>query len=248
VPDGPDGRRLVLAENADGGWRATLDRRPLRATTVDGWAQGFALPAEGGQLEVTHEAGARTGWLWLQGALAATVLILALPSARRRAVDLDEESEVEAAEPLPVVAMPPDDEVAEPQPRSSRRRKRGAVPSRRRRGERVTAEQWLNVPAEAPAEDSEPEIDEPEPYVADKPQPGLADAPESPRVLGQGPPGSIGSNRGTPDPTGPAVLELGPDLQETATLRPPPVVASVDDGSTYRPKRAARRHNERAKR
>jgi GT2 family glycosyltransferase len=207
VPDGPDGRRLVLAENADGGWQATLDGRQLRPVTVDDWAQGFALPAGGGQLEVTHAAGARSGLLWLQGALAAAVLILALPSARRRAVDSDDESD--APEPVPVIGPPQDDEAEGAKPHPSRRRKRGAVPSRRRRGERVTAEQWLNAPPEAL---SEPELD-------------VLEAPEWDRA---------------PD------AEI--DDQETATLGPPPVVASSDSEPGYQPKRAARRRTEGANR
>ena len=45
----PEGRRLVLAERADTGWRATLDGKALEPAT-DGWAQAFDLPTEGGEL------------------------------------------------------------------------------------------------------------------------------------------------------------------------------------------------------
>jgi arabinofuranan 3-O-arabinosyltransferase len=36
---------LTVAENYNGGWRATLDGRQLTAVIVDGWAQGWRVPA-----------------------------------------------------------------------------------------------------------------------------------------------------------------------------------------------------------
>ena len=48
--DRPAGSLLVITENANPGWRATLDGRPLRAVQVDGWQQGFAVPAGGAGL------------------------------------------------------------------------------------------------------------------------------------------------------------------------------------------------------
>ncbi|WP_432076347.1 glycosyltransferase [Streptomyces wuyuanensis] len=99
IPKGPDGRVLRLADRADEGWQATLDGRPLVRTTVDGWAQGFELPAEGGRLDLTHEAPAtHTAWIWAQGALAVVLVVLALPG-RRREIDDDlpeEEPEIPA--------------------------------------------------------------------------------------------------------------------------------------------------------
>lgn len=80
---------LRLADTADVGWTATLDGKPLTRTTVDGWAQGFELPASGGRLDVTFDAPmSHTGWLWAQGALAVVLVVLALPG-RRRDVDDD---------------------------------------------------------------------------------------------------------------------------------------------------------------
>lgn len=89
IPAGDEGRTLRLADAVDEGWTATLDGRPLTGTTLDGWAQGFELPASGGRLDVTHESPAsHTGWLWAQGALAVVLVVLALPG-RRRHVDDD---------------------------------------------------------------------------------------------------------------------------------------------------------------
>jgi GT2 family glycosyltransferase len=89
IPAGSDGRVLRLADSTDAGWTATLDGKPLTRTTVDGWAQGFQLPAGGGRLDVTFDAPlSHTAWLWAQGALALVLVVLALPG-RRRDVDDD---------------------------------------------------------------------------------------------------------------------------------------------------------------
>ncbi|WP_236244997.1 glycosyltransferase [Streptomyces sp. CC210A] len=89
IPAGGAGRVLRIADRADDGWQATLDGKPLEKTTVDGWAQGFALPAQGGRLDLTYETPvSRTAWLWAQCALAVVLLVLALPG-RRRTVDDD---------------------------------------------------------------------------------------------------------------------------------------------------------------
>ncbi|MEY9967443.1 GT2 family glycosyltransferase [Streptacidiphilus sp. MAP12-16] len=97
VPSGADGRVLRLADPADASWQATLDGKALTPTTVDGWAQGFQLPAAGGQLAVSyHESPIHTAWIAGQGFLALVVLVLALPGRRdRRDDDQPEEGEVE---------------------------------------------------------------------------------------------------------------------------------------------------------
>ncbi|MFE2228688.1 glycosyltransferase family 2 protein [Streptomyces kronopolitis] len=98
VPDGADGRVLRLADAADEGWQATLNGTALKPVTVDGWAQGFALPAGGGTLDLTHENPlGHTLWLWAQGLLAVTLVVLALPG-RRREIDDDLPEDVAAAQ------------------------------------------------------------------------------------------------------------------------------------------------------
>ncbi|HET6861138.1 MAG TPA: glycosyltransferase [Streptomyces sp.] len=103
IPAGEEGRVLRIADAAADGWQATLDGRALPKKTVDGWAQGFELPAEGGRLDLTYESSvARTAWTWTQAGLALLLLVLALPG-RRREVDDDlpeEEPEAVAAEPV----------------------------------------------------------------------------------------------------------------------------------------------------
>ncbi|MFJ8664095.1 glycosyltransferase [Streptomyces sp. NPDC093795] len=89
IPTGPAGRVLRLADRADEGWTATLDGKELTRTTVDGWAQGFELPAAGGRLDVTYDQPlTRTAWIWTQVSLAVVLLVLALPG-RRREIDDD---------------------------------------------------------------------------------------------------------------------------------------------------------------
>ncbi|MFD8707509.1 glycosyltransferase [Kitasatospora sp. NPDC059648] len=100
VPAGPDGRVLRLAESAAPEWKATVNGTALEPTTVDGWAQGFKLPAAGGKLSVTREDSlVHTGWIWAQVLLGLTVLVLALPG-RRSHKDDDLPEEVVAAAAL----------------------------------------------------------------------------------------------------------------------------------------------------
>ncbi|MEU0584753.1 glycosyltransferase [Streptomyces sp. NPDC006132] len=102
IPSGADGRVLRLADSAADGWTATLDGKPLTRTTVDGWAQGFELPATGGRLDVTYEDPiGHTAWLWAQGLLAVVLVVLALPGRRR---DIDDDLPDEPAVPAQAVA------------------------------------------------------------------------------------------------------------------------------------------------
>ncbi|MFI5866023.1 glycosyltransferase family 2 protein [Streptomyces sp. NPDC051546] len=99
IPAGESGRVLRIADRADAGWRATLDGKPLKARTLDGWAQGFELPADAGQLDLVHEdALTRTAWHWAQGLLALVLLVMALPGRRARLDDDLPEEEAPAAE------------------------------------------------------------------------------------------------------------------------------------------------------
>lgn len=102
IKPGADGRILRLADTADEGWTATLDGKPLTRTTVDGWAQGFELPASGGRLDVTFEDSfGHTAWLWAQGSLAVVLVVLALPGRRR---DIDDDLPEEPPVPAQAVA------------------------------------------------------------------------------------------------------------------------------------------------
>ncbi|MER6104879.1 glycosyltransferase [Streptomyces sp. NPDC001832] len=102
IPAGGSGRVLRIADAADPGWEATLNGRPLTPKTVDGWAQGFELPAEGGTLDLTYNTPlSHTAWIWTQAALAMVLVVLALPGRRREIDDdLPEEAMTVSAGPV----------------------------------------------------------------------------------------------------------------------------------------------------
>ncbi|MDF6020650.1 glycosyltransferase family 2 protein [Streptomyces sp. JH34] len=102
IPEGDTGRILRVADAADPGWQATLDGRALTPKTVDGWAQGFELPTEGGTLDLTYDAPlTHTAWIWAQVALGVVLVVMALPGRRRDIDDdLPEEPETVPAEPV----------------------------------------------------------------------------------------------------------------------------------------------------
>lgn len=102
IEPGGAGRVLRIADAADPGWQATLDGRPLTRKTVDGWAQGFELPTEGGKLDLTYETPfTHSVWIWVQAALTVVLLVLALPGRRREIDDdLPEEDAPVPAEPV----------------------------------------------------------------------------------------------------------------------------------------------------
>jgi GT2 family glycosyltransferase len=81
LPDGADGRRLVLAERADSRWRATLDGQPLAAVAGDDWRQVFEVPAGAGQLRVWYQADWR--FALAQAVVLALAALLSLPIRRQ---------------------------------------------------------------------------------------------------------------------------------------------------------------------
>jgi hypothetical protein len=85
LPAGTPGRRLLLAEPASTGWRATLDGRSLEpvADSAVPWRQAFTVPPGGGELVVRHVDPVRTRWLVGQAAVAGVALLLALAHRRR---------------------------------------------------------------------------------------------------------------------------------------------------------------------
>ncbi|MDQ0984856.1 GT2 family glycosyltransferase [Streptomyces sp. V2I9] len=102
IPSGEAGRVLRIADAADAGWTATLDGKPLTRKTVDGWAQGFELPANGGRLDLTYDAPVtHTAWIWAQAGLLVVLVVMALPGRRREIDDdLPDEAPAVAAEPV----------------------------------------------------------------------------------------------------------------------------------------------------
>jgi arabinofuranan 3-O-arabinosyltransferase len=77
---------LALRENTNPGWRATVDGKALRPIVLDGWQQGWVLPAGAATdvlLEFEPDRAYRAG-IFVGGALALFVLLIALIPARRR--------------------------------------------------------------------------------------------------------------------------------------------------------------------
>jgi len=83
-----DGGTLVLAEPY-GGWTATLNGQALHpiATPIDGWAQGFVLPAGGGKLSIGRNDLAREASLLAELVALLAVAMLALPGKRADPVE-----------------------------------------------------------------------------------------------------------------------------------------------------------------
>ncbi len=83
---------LVVDENANAGWRATLDGVRLDAVTVGGWQQGYLLPpGRAGQVRLDFAPDRPVRWGMALGALVAVALLVAglLPqSPRRRPVEV----------------------------------------------------------------------------------------------------------------------------------------------------------------
>lgn len=82
-------RTVVLSERYDTDWRATLEGTELEPTQVDGWAQGFTVPAgASGQLDIDRDQPGQLAWqLTLYAAVALTVLIAIPWRPRSRAVE-----------------------------------------------------------------------------------------------------------------------------------------------------------------
>ncbi|MEU2183106.1 glycosyltransferase family 2 protein [Streptomyces thermolilacinus] len=154
IPPGGEGRVLRIADRADDGWQATLDGKPLEKTTLDGWAQGFKLPAQGGRLDLTYDAPlTHTAWIWAQCALAVVLVVLALPGRRR---DIDDDLPEDPAAAIPAQDVTGDGRRA--------RRLRAAAADTDQDG----------APAPVPDPAYEPDAD---PYAMPAPPPPAADWP-----------------------------------------------------------------------
>jgi GT2 family glycosyltransferase len=102
---------LRLADANDPGWTARADGHPLVGSTVDGWAQAFEVPATAQRVQVSYTDD-RATWLRVQGAVAFVVVLLALPSWRRRESDDGDEPDG----PALVAQAPTPDPASDPFP------------------------------------------------------------------------------------------------------------------------------------
>ena len=95
IPSGPADRRLMLAERADPGWRATLAGEPLESVTVDDWSQAFTLSGGAGEVHIAHRGPQRSAWLSAQLVAVLIAVLLALPGIRRERGAVDHAADVE---------------------------------------------------------------------------------------------------------------------------------------------------------
>ncbi|AZM89428.1 glycosyltransferase family 2 protein [Streptomyces sp. W1SF4] len=162
LPAGPEGRTLRIADRADAGWRATLDGEPLTPRTVDGWAQGFALPTDAGHLDLVHQDSfPRTAWHWAQGTLALLLLVMALPGRRARLDDdLPEETAPDAA---------PGDGAGEPGHGRRRRTGPAAAPDPEPVPAEAVVDPYAQIPAQQVYGEESYAYQEPHPYEARQP-------------------------------------------------------------------------------
>lgn len=77
-------RTLVVSERRDSAWSAQIDGTALEPTTVDGWAQGFVIPA-GAEGTLVLERAGDGSWTWplVLGLTVIVTVLVALPWRRR---------------------------------------------------------------------------------------------------------------------------------------------------------------------
>ena len=82
-------RIVVLSERSDSGWRATLDGAELDPVEIDGWAQGFQVPAgAGGEVDVHRDQPLRLLWQLLLYSTTGLTALLSIPwRVRSRTVE-----------------------------------------------------------------------------------------------------------------------------------------------------------------
>jgi GT2 family glycosyltransferase len=189
---------LVLAEPA-GGWSATLNGHALRpvAQPVDGWAQGFVLPAGGGRLVVSRNELPRDLILAIEALAVLVAFALALPGTRAAAATAASPAQPEPAEPGPHEQTGPMSRPRTTQPQPSRRtgplptRRTGAQPAHRTGPQPAhptgpqpsygTGPQPVHRPEPEPAYGAEPAPaywSEPQPAYRTGPQPSYGTGPQ----------------------------------------------------------------------
>ncbi|WP_310248661.1 glycosyltransferase family 2 protein [Pseudoglutamicibacter albus] len=76
------GRLVVMAENFDSGWSASLNGKDLQPQKYKGWMQAFELPVEDGTLNITYSTWWQTPWLILSAIVAAFCALSMMPMPR----------------------------------------------------------------------------------------------------------------------------------------------------------------------
>jgi uncharacterized membrane protein YfhO len=81
---------VILAEKFDSNWQLLLDGKLIKANENQYGLPEFKIPSKG-NISLVHNGTSRRAWVSLQLIVIITVIILALPSGRkRREVPLEE--------------------------------------------------------------------------------------------------------------------------------------------------------------
>jgi hypothetical protein len=206
VPSGPIGTESTIASNVsgtlilaepEGGWSATFNGQALRPVTVDGWAQGFVLPAGGGRLVISRDDLPRDLVLAVEALALLVAIALALPGTRAAAAQSAASSSGTAGSVRPEPAEPGPNEQTGPMAR----RRYAEPPPSRRTGPQPTYGTG------------------PQPTYGTGPQPTYGTGPQP--TYGTGPQPTYGTG---PQPVQPAEPQPEPQPQsQQAEPQPPPV-------------------------
>lgn len=98
---------LVVHEAYNAGWQARLDGRPLTAARLDGWQQAFALPRDGGRVELVFAPDrAYRAALAVGAVLALLLVVLVLLPVRRPSPAAGERRRTRPGPLLAAAALP----------------------------------------------------------------------------------------------------------------------------------------------
>ena len=98
IPEGSGDRALAIGALPDGRWRATAvdpttgARVALAEAAAPGasaWSQAFVAPEGNPRVIVNYDSSSRSTWLWVEFGVLAFLIIMALPSRRKRDSDAD---------------------------------------------------------------------------------------------------------------------------------------------------------------
>jgi len=96
---------LELHQNANPGWVATLHGHALTAVTLDGWQQGFVVPAGLGGVIMLTFAPVELYHAWIVLSAIAALALVAIATVRRRRRRVPEQMDAGLTQPVPASAL-----------------------------------------------------------------------------------------------------------------------------------------------
>ena len=98
---------LELHQNANPGWTASLDGRTLMPVRLDGWQQGFVVPAGGGGVVTLTFQPVKFYHVWIILSAAGVLVLLLVATVRRRRRRVPEQMDRALPAAAGPTAMPP---------------------------------------------------------------------------------------------------------------------------------------------